>query len=266
MNRGKAPIIANTEVMPRAYLIWLESPQIASEAKPGQFVMVNCGKESVLPRPLSIYKTNEQGIELLYKLVGKGTRWLSRRQEGETVELFGPLGNSFTIHPPSKNLLLVAGGIGIAPLRFLADEAIKQGRNITLALGHTQGASLNLLLQQITEVKAEASKNKVAARIVPVSEDGTLGIKGLVTNTLENLCPDADQVFACGPLPMYQEMARLPELQNKSVQISLEVRMGCGRGVCYGCTVKTRNGPKQVCKDGPVFDLDNILWNELDYL
>jgi len=90
-----------------------------------------------------------------------------------------------------------------------------------------------------------------------------VGRKGLITDFLPEYLDSADQIFACGPLLMYRAMARMPELKNKSVQISLEVRMGCGVGVCYGCTVKAKNGLKQVCKDGPVFELNDILWAEL---
>jgi len=254
LKQALAPVISNSEVMPGTRLIWLESPLITATARPGQFVMVRCGEDTLLRRPLSVHQADGGKIALLFTIAGRGTHWLSQRQTGETVDIFGPLGNGYTIYPDSKNLLLVAGGMGIAPLRFLADEAIEQGRNITLALGHTQGVSLNLLVKQILEVKNEASENKVGARIVPVSEDGTYGTKGLVTNTMKKLCPKADQIFACGPVGMYQTMAQMPELRNKPVQVSLEIMMGCGVGVCYGCTVKTKSG---------LSELDNINWDEL---
>ena len=126
MKQSLAPIITNSEVMPGVYLIWLDSPEIASEAKSGQFVMVRCGEESLLRRPLSIHQVDGDKLALLFTVVGKGTHWLSQRQKGEMVELFGPLGNGFSILPASHNLLLVAGGIGIAPLYFLAQEELKK--------------------------------------------------------------------------------------------------------------------------------------------
>ena len=101
-------------------------------------------------------------------------------------------------------------------------------------------------------------------RRITATDDGTLGEKGMITDLLPRYIDWADQVFACGPVGMYQTMAQMPELKNKSVQVSLEVRMGCGRGVGYGCTIKTRQGLKKVCQDGPVFDLDDILWGELN--
>ena len=262
MKQEIAPVISTSEVMPGTRLVWLESPQIAADARPGQFVMVRCG-ENLLRRPLSVHRVDGGKLALLFAVVGGGTQWLAQRREGDTLDIFGPLGNGFHIDPEANNLLLVAGGIGIAPLLFLADVASKQGKNVTLALGHSYGVSLNLLIQQILEVRTEASKSKVGARIVPVSEDGTLGTKGLVTNTMKKLCPEADQIFACGPAGMYRTMSRMPELKGRRVQVSLEIMMGCGAGICYGCTIKTGSGLKQVCTDGPVFDLEEINCEEL---
>ena len=255
MKQVTASIIEKSEVMPGIYLIWLDSPGIASTAKPGQFVMVACGEETILRRPLSIHRVNGDRIALLFTIVGRGTLWLSERTAGDIVDIFGPLGNGFSINPASKNLLLVAGGIGIAPLVFLTDEVAKQGKEATLLLGAQTASRLypeNLLPPEI--------------ELFTATDDGTVGRKGLITDFFPEFTDRADQIFACGPLPMYKTMSQIPELKNKPVQVSLEMRMACGLGVCYGCTVKTRSGLKQVCKDGPVFelsDLDNINWEEL---
>ncbi len=137
MNQVDASTISNGELMPGTYLTWLESPQIASQARPGQFVMVRCGKKYSLRRPLSVHQVDEQKekIALLYSVVGQGTQWLSQCKPGDTIDLLGPMGNGFSIDPAAQNLLLVAGGIGIAPLRFLAQEALNQGRPVTLLSG-----------------------------------------------------------------------------------------------------------------------------------
>ena len=261
MKQVVAPVISNSEVMPGVYLIWLESPQIASLAQPGQFVMVRCGNECVLPRPFSIYQQNDDNIALLVNVVGKGTQWLSRCQTGDSTNLFGPLGNDFSISSNSKNLLLVAGGIGIAPLHFLF-EANKQHKHVSLIMG---ADTANYLYPgDNSDYTIVDNKEFTYTTISEVTEDGSKGLKGLATDLIPDYVDQADQVFACGPLPMYKTMAQMPELRNKPVQVSLEVRMGCGRGICYGCTVKTKKGLKQVCKDGPVFDLDDVLWEELD--
>ena len=241
--------------MPGVYLIWLESPQIASTAQPGQFVMLRCGKENLLRRPLSIHQLADgTKLAFLFTVVGKGTHWLSQRQAGNNIDLLGPLGNGFSIHPASHNLLLVAGGIGIAPLYSLASSASKEGYSIRILLGARTAIQLypeHLLPSGI--------------KLVMATDDGTVGHKGMITDLLLDFVGWADQVFACGPIAMYQDMCIQREklLKNKPTQVSLEVRMGCGRGVCYGCTIKAKDGLKQVCEDGPVFGLDSILWDEL---
>ncbi len=257
MKQVTASVISNNEVMPGAYLIWLESPQIASTAQPGQFVMVRYreGFKHPLRRPLSIHQlANNSKFAFLFNVVGKGTYWLAQCQAGDNIDLLGPLGNSYSIHPEAHKLLLVAGGIGIAPLRFLIDKALEQGKEITRLLGAQTSSLLypkNLL--------------PLGIGLAETTEDGSAGERGMITDSFRGFVFSAwaDQVFACGPISMYKAMTQMPELKGKPVQVSLEVRMGCGRGVCYGCTVKTKRGLKQVCQDGPVFNLDDILWDEL---
>jgi len=258
--------ITSNEGMPGVYLIWLEAPQIVSEVKAGQFAMVRCGEDALLSRPLSVHQIDGNKLALLVNVVGKGTEWLSQRKQGDIVELFGPLGNGFSIKSTSHNVLLVAGGIGIAPLRFLADEAVKQGRTVTLLMG--AASTVHLLPEPIDSAGRGLPTGGVlpwGITILKSTDDGSEGYKGLVTQLLleKQLIDGADQVFACGPLPMYQTMAQMPELKEKLVQISLEIMMGCGRGLCYGCTIKTRQGQKKVCQDGPVFDLQDVLWDDL---
>ncbi len=216
--------------------------------------MVNCGKECILQRPFSIHQVNKDGIALFYAVLadGKGTQWLAQRQPGDELDLLGPLGKGFTIHPGSQNLLLAAGGIGFAPLYYLASSASKEGHSVKVLLGAR--TTITLYLKHCPPIKAT---------FVLMTEDGSEGEKGIITDVISKHIDWADQIFACGPLPMYKTMAAMPELKNKPVQISLEVRMGCGLGVCYGCTVKTPKGLKQVCKDGPVFELNDILWEEI---
>jgi len=249
---GSAPITSHTELMPGVYLTWLEAPQIAASAQPGQFVMVDCGKDTLLRRPLSIHQADKNKIALLFSVVGKGTRWLSQRKAGEEIDLFGPLGRGFSIMPASKNLLLGAGGIGIAPIAFLAQAAVKQKHSVKLLLGAATASQLYPTRLLPPEIE-----------IITTTEDSTAGEKGLLTDILPDHADRADQVFACGPMPMYRAMAG--KSYKKSVQVSLEMRMGCGLGVCYGCTVRTKNGLKQVCKDGPVFELGDIVWDELNF-
>jgi dihydroorotate dehydrogenase electron transfer subunit len=218
-------------------------------AQPGQFVMVCCGEDALLRRPFSIHQVNEDKtrLALLFSVVGKGTQWLSRCKSGDRIDLLGPLGNGYSIDPASSNLLLLAGGIGVAPLYFFAQEALKGKYPVTLLYGTADSKRLSITPK---------------IKLVSATEDGTVGHRGMITDLIPEYIDWADQIFACGPSPMYRSMAKIAELKEKPVQISLEVRMGCGLGVCYGCTVKTKKGLKQVCKNGPIFELDDILWDE----
>lgn len=254
MNQASATVRDISEVASGVYLIWLEAPDIATTARPGQFVMVRCGGDVLLRRPLGVHQVTKSRLALLFSIVGKGTTWLAQRRAGDVLDVLGPLGNSFSIDPAAKNLLLVAGGIGIAPLCFLGQEAVNNGCSVTLLMGASTGACL---------YPGPLLSPKVGLALT--TDDGTTGRKSLVTDLLPEYADWADQVFACGPLAMYLDMYRRREqlLKSKPVQVSLEVRMGCGLGICYGCTVKTKSGLKEVCQDGPVFNLDEVIWEDV---
>jgi dihydroorotate dehydrogenase electron transfer subunit len=248
-------VVHNQEIIPSVHLLTVAVPQMTEMAKPGQFIMVQCGKELTLRRPLSIHHVTESGhISFLFSAVGKGTSWLTNRQKGDNLDLIGPLGNGFSINPATKHVLLIAGGIGIAPLAFLARELISQHNTVTLLAGaHT---SIELFPHNFLHEKI---KMEVA------TEDGSAGIKGMVTDLLANHIGESDQVFACGPLAMYQSIGNIVRKVESihNIQVSLEVRMGCGIGTCYGCSIKTKQGMKQVCQDGPVFNLEDVIWQEI---
>jgi dihydroorotate dehydrogenase electron transfer subunit len=234
-------------------IITLECPEIAAEARPGQFVMVNCG-ENALPRPFSINRVINNGEITLYFSVledGIGTRWLSERKPGNTVKILGPLGNGYHIKDTSHNILLIGGGMGIAPLVFLAEEAIKKGISVTLMYG-TQNKDRYPVESLAPEIN-----------IINATEDGSIGHHGIVTELLPEYINKADQVFICGPLAMYKSIRVQNVIKDKPVQVSLEVRMACGRGICYGCTIQTINGKKRVCEDGPVFNFNDIDWDSI---
>jgi dihydroorotate dehydrogenase electron transfer subunit len=247
-------VLSNDAVMPGVFQLRLQCPDIASAARPGQFVMLKCGDELLLRRPISISDASAPSdqISLLIASVGKGTEWLSRRQPGEELDILGPLGNGFTIDDNAEKLLLIGGGMGIAPLNFLARKATALGKKVTLVLGARSG-----------ELLCPSSHLPAVDECVICTEDASVGIKGRVTDCPDAYVAHAEQVFACGPLPMYRALARDPRFQGKPMQISLEVRMACGIGLCYGCTVKTKQGLRQVCEDGPVFNLGDIVWEEL---
>jgi dihydroorotate dehydrogenase electron transfer subunit len=242
--------------MPGIFHLTLEAEAIAKIARPGQFVMLTCdsGSQRLLRRPISIHRVENDRIELLYAVIGEGTRWLSQRPTGETLDILGPAGNGFTIEGGAGNLLLVAGGMGSAPMSFLAASALAQNKSVKMLAG-AKTASLIIPERLLPQ----------GLIICTATEDGSKGQKGLITDLLLEQTEWADQIFICGPLPMFKAIYKnyFSCLQNKDVQVSLEVRMGCGLGFCYACTIKTQNGLKQVCKDGPVFYFQDIIWDEL---
>jgi dihydroorotate dehydrogenase electron transfer subunit len=252
MKHVAAEVRGKTELFPGIFCITAYAPDIASTASPGQFVMVDCGKDTILRRPISIHRiTNKNELLLLFRNIGTGTNNMSQIKKGETVDLIGPLGNGFEISGSSKKLLLIAGGMGIAPLVFLAEKALKQGKKVTVFLGTDTASQLypRKLLPHGTD-------------LLIATEDGSKGKKGLITDFIPGIIDKYDQAFACGPVNMYKALTVLLESRGyqKQLQVSLEVRMGCGFGICYGCTIKTETGPKQVCKDGPVFNIKQINW------
>jgi len=252
-----SPVVASEQIMPGVHLLKVKSAALAAGAKPGQFAMIVCDGElgRLLRRPISICGVSAEEVTFLFAVVGSGTGWLARRQVGETVDLLGPLGNGFKLPSHPGRLFLIAGGMGIAPLLFLAQIASQNGHQVKLLIGaKTAGliCPFNLIPQNI--------------ETFIVTEDGTLGVKGLVTTFFPPYLYWAERVYTCGPVSMYRAMVDLyrKELNALPVQLSLEVRMGCGLGFCYACTIKTRQGLKQVCRDGPVFDLPDVLWDEID--
>jgi len=187
-------------------------------------------------------------VSLLFGVVGRGTEWLARRQPGDELDVLGPLGRGYSVAPTSRRLLLVAGGVGVAPLVMLADEAVAKGLTVTLAMGAATAAAVYPSRLLPPEVEC-----------LVATEDGSLGREGLVTDLLAEPLAWADQVFACGPRGMIAALRRLPRRPGAApIQVSLEERMGCGVGVCFGCVVETRQGLERVCQDGPVFTLDEL--------
>jgi dihydroorotate dehydrogenase electron transfer subunit len=257
--------------------MWIKTPYIACSVLPGQFITVRCG-DFTLRRPLSVHQVSSQEIALLFKVAGKGTLWLSQRQTSERIDILGSLGEGFRIPSviarQSKHLLLVAGGIGIAPLVFLMQYASSQ-HQITLIHGASTAAQLYPSAMPKTGPSSAGKKQSKLSplpkgvQFIPVTEDGSMGKKGMATDILPDFLDWADQVYACGPVDMYKAMAEISwrakqsNLKLRKCQVSLEARMGCGFGACYSCTINTKKGLKQVCRDGPVFELDDIIWQEV---
>ncbi len=277
-----AELIEAREILPGQWLQTYHAPALATGSRAGQFVHVRTGDLSgfVLRRPFSINTADVATgtISLHFRTIGRGTEWFTHLRPGDTIDMLGPLGRPFEVDPRSQHLLLIAGGLGMAGVRSLADEAIRDGRQVTLLFGAASARDVyptSLLPDEVEYVIA--------------TDDGSVGHHGYVTDLIPAYEAWADQAFACGPEPMLQALARLaatrsnrmgvaklgrkrgggksipagsPNARRRAVlQVSMEQRMGCAVGACLGCVVMATSGiPQRVCREGPVFASDEIDW------
>ncbi|MBU1005983.1 MAG: dihydroorotate dehydrogenase electron transfer subunit [Candidatus Omnitrophica bacterium] len=255
----KATILSNVKVKGDYYKIILDAVYIAKHAKPGQFVQVRCasGTEILFRRPFSIHRARSGKIEMLYEVVGKGTEVLSCKRSGECVDVLGPLGNGFTLLPPSTlhpSPILIAGGIGTAPLVFLAEELAKRKIKPIVLIG---ARTKSLIL-------CEKDFKKAGADVKIATDDASRGYKGFVSGLLEEVIKKGKysqgaKVYCCGPDPMMKSIASICLKHGLKCEVSLEETMACGIGACLGCVVKLKNGEQKLaCKDGPVFDAEKL--------
>jgi dihydroorotate dehydrogenase electron transfer subunit len=271
MVQGNFKILSNEKVGPDYFKMAISAPVIARQARPGQFVHLRChnGIEPLLRRPFSFHRLNRNNFELLYKIVGRGTNLLAKQQKGGKIDVLGPLGNGFdTIRgtrDEGRGTILVAGGMGVAPLLALA-ERLYEGRG-KREEGRRERKLLVLLgAKNKRQILCEREFKKSAAEVQIATDDGSRGYKGLVTDLLKKvLRPLAISylpfaIYACGPKPMLKETAAISKAFAVSAQGCLEENMACGVGACQGCAIRTKAGYKRVCKDGPVFDLKDIQW------
>lgn len=275
-------LVESREILPGQWLQSFHAPHLAAGSRAGQFVHVRTGDYSglVLRRPFSINTADPATgiVTIHFRTIGRGTEWFTRLRAGDVIDMLGPLGRPFEVDPRSRHLLLVAGGLGMAGVRFLADEAIRDGRQVTLLFGAASARDVypsSLLPDEIEYVIA--------------TDDGSVGRPGLVTELVPEYEAWADQAFACGPAGMLAALARLavgrrqrlgvarlgrkrgggrtdpigsPAARRKSyLQVSMEQNMGCAVGACLGCVVMGVSGqPQRVCREGPVFASDEIDW------
>jgi len=200
-----------------------------------------------LRRPISVSDVLPDGVVLYYKVVGEGTRVLSAMPPGTTLELLTGLGQGFHPEKCAEGALLLGGGLGAAPLYLLAKELLAAGKRVTAVLGFNKADEICL---------ADALRG-LGIPVHIATMDGSVGMKGFVTDVVAAVRPDFDRFYTCGPLPMMKAVCAALDAGG---EVSLEERMGCGAGFCYGCSVQTRGGARRVCADGPVFDKEDLTW------
>ncbi len=248
------PVVENRVIAPGYCRLTLQAPAIAGKAYPGQFVMLYMppGRQQLLPRPLSIFRVDrDRGeISLFFQVKGEGTGFLAGVEPGLLLKLLGPLGTGFP--PAPANSILVAGGMGLAALVYLAAEAVKP-------------CSLIYAARRADQLVCPPADLKIAGvTLLEATEDGSRGEMGSATELLARLLKSdrhsCNAIFACGPRPMLQAVAGLGRKNSVPTFVSLEERMACGIGACLGCAVATTDGYKRVCHDGPVFSAEAVIF------
>lgn len=251
-----AKLIKKKKLLDGLYKFSVEAKEIIDIAKPGNFIeiRINENLDPFLRRPISIYNLDKENgiLEFIFQVKGKGTELLAKKEEGDLIDIIGPLGSGTFKFEGKKDIAIIGGGIGIFPLYELAKQAKESGINIHTYIGFRNKELVTL------EKEFEA----VSTNLTIATDDGSYKEKGFAINFLaEDLEKENfDCIYSCGPLPMLRAVKKLAEEKGIPCQISLEERMGCGLGGCLGCAVKTAASSKEnpeyvhVCKAGPVFD------------
>ena len=232
----------------------LEGGEMAREMSPGQFVHIACGEGNLLRRPISLCTVSGEKFRLVFQIKGSGTRYLAERKAGEALDVLGPLGHGFALEKLGPRPVFVGGGIGVPPLLWAMQTVHRQGGEPAAILGFRSRGAVILT----EEFEREGA-------VTVTTDDGSFGRPGFVTDALAQQLAGATGVAACGPRVMLRAVADLARGAGVPCQVSLEERMGCGIGACLvcACALKGQAGQTRyghVCKDGPVFDAEEVIW------
>ena len=219
---------------------------VSGVTRAGQFVEIALDG-LYLRRPISVCNYEDGELTLIYKVVGKGTDLMSQMAEGTQLDVLTGLGNGFNIDHECEKPLLVGGGVGVPPLYRLTRDLIARGKDVTVVLGFNTES----------EIFYAEKFEELGAKVIIATADGSVGVKGFVTNAIAESGIEADYFYSCGPLPMLKALCQSLEIDG---EVSLEERMGCGFGICMGCSIQTTKGAKRVCKEGPVFKKEEVIW------
>ena len=248
----KFPLIAeiaeNLQLSDDTYLISLNCRRAAQKALPGQFISILC-ENLILRRPFSIANVNNDTVQIIYKIKGEGTQYISRLKTGNNLNIIGPLGKGFNITP--VNSLLIGGGVGIAPVMYLSKVLEKKCIPYHLLVGFRSMIDIPELNKSKTSIVTENSSSKLS---------------GIINNHLEEFINKhkPEKIYACGPEPVLKFIVDMANKYNLEVEVALEKKFACGIGACMGCAIQvTENNEiknRQICKDGPVFDGKSVVW------
>lgn len=248
-------IKSNNKVSEEYYLLELDGSSLINNTKPGQFFNIRLsrdeGYDPLLRRPLSIHDINEKrkSIYILYRIIGRGTRILSKFQSGETIDVLGPLGTGFNTDFNEQDILIIGGGMGIAPLYYLSKKLVHNNK-LTVILGGNNKEDLIYFSKAFSNINTDIKYTTI---------DGSLGHMGNAIDLWEKISEFSfDYIYTCGPLPMLIRVQELARKYNIKGQVSMEERMGCGIGLCLSCVCHSKEGNQRVCMEGPVFTLNKI--------
>ena len=245
MQRVILTVTKNEALTPLIYKMQLAG-DVSGVTRAGQFVEIALDG-LYLRRPISVCNYDEGLLTIIYKVVGKGTDLMSQMAEGTQLDVLTGLGNGFDVDHDCEKPLLVGGGVGVPPLYRLTRDLIARGKDVTVVLGFNTES----------EIFYAEEFEALGAKVILATADGSVGVKGFVTDAIRESGVEADYFYSCGPLPMLKALCNSLEISG---EVSLEERMGCGFGICMGCSIHTTNGAKRVCKDGPVFKKEEVVW------
>ena len=256
-----ATVTENIRVIKNHYLLTLRPLKRIKKSRPGNFFMISVesGLDPLLKRPFSVHHSTDREFQILYRVVGKGTTILSKKKPGDVLDVIGPLGNTFPVNNKRKNIL-VAGGLGIAPIFGLADSIVNSPAPEQPILFYGARTAKEVLCKK--ELRA------IGIRPVIATDDGTAGRKGNIVKALNkfiksgSLNADEYTIYACGPKAMLKSLSEFAVKHGIRGYAALEQNMACGVGTCLGCVVHTNSGLKRVCKEGPVFPMEEIVWDK----
>lgn len=247
-------VIQNVKVGADLFSIVINAPEITHRAEAGQFVHITCGEANLLRRPISICDVENDTLRFVFQVKGDGTQWLSMRKVGDVLDILGPLGHGYDCDWLGERPVFIGGGIGVPPMLYTMKCAKRKGLKPAAILGFRNQDAVIL-----EEEFASLGETYVA------TDDGSYGTHGFVTEVLEANIAQFTSVCACGPKPMLRAIAQMAKAHDLPCQVSLEERMGCGIGACLvcACQLKGENGETKyghVCKDGPVFNAQEVDW------
>jgi dihydroorotate dehydrogenase electron transfer subunit len=247
----RARITSNEPVNEQHRLLTFERPGGSPEPKPGQFYMLGTGGsgiEPLLKRPLCFFRRSDEGVQLLYRIVGKGTRALASVQPGDMIDIVGPLGNAYPAPKKGTTPVVVTGGIGMASV-------------FPFVMAHAGKAEVIYGARTASELMFLDELAGAARTLHICTDDGSHGIKGIVMDALEHMTLDEQtRLYVCGPKPMIRAVKGLADAKGIAGWASLEEYMACGIGACMGCVCRTKKGYSRVCKEGPIFKLEDLVY------